>query len=118
LKLPNRERAVNDIRKIRDYSLNPNHPEVKHKARVFKDKLEFTAADAERLRELILEAISKTEATEQQPSPHGRKFYVDFHVTRSEKYEVMGAAIRTAWIIRNDEDFPRLTTCFILRRRP
>ena len=116
MKLPNAERAVIDIRKLRDYSLNPNHPEGKHKARVFLEKLEFTADDAERLRELILEAISKAEASEQRPSPHGRRFYVDFHVTRSETYVVTGATVRTAWIIRNDEDFPRLTTCFILRR--
>jgi hypothetical protein len=117
MKLPNVERAVIDIKKLRDYSLNPNHPEGKHKARVFLEKLDFTADDAERLRELIMEAISKVEATEQQPSSHGRRFYVDFHVTRSEEYVVMGAAVRTAWIIRNGEDFPRLTTRFILRRR-
>ena len=117
MKLPNAERAVIDIKKLRDYSLNPNHPEGKHKARVFLEKLDFTVDDAERLRELIMEAILRVDATEQQPSPHGRRFYVDFHVKRSEKYVQMGATIRTAWIIRNDEDFPRLTTCFIPRRR-
>ena len=24
------------------------------------------------------------------------------------------ATVRTAWIIKNEEDFPRLTTCFII----
>jgi hypothetical protein len=117
MKLPNAERAVIDIKKLRNYSLNPNHPEGKHKARVFLEKLDFTADDAERLRELIMEAIMKVEATEQKPSPYGRRFYVDFHVKRSEKYVQMGATVRTAWIIRSDEVFPRLTTCFIPRRR-
>lgn len=39
MKLPNAENAVIDIAKLRDYSLNPNHPEGKHKARVFQAKL-------------------------------------------------------------------------------
>ena len=56
MKLPNAERAVIDIKKLRDYCLNPNHPEGKHKAHVFFEKLEFTADDAERLRELIMKS--------------------------------------------------------------
>jgi hypothetical protein len=35
MKLPNAEKAVVDIVKLRDYSLNPHHPEGKHKARAF-----------------------------------------------------------------------------------
>jgi hypothetical protein len=62
MKLPNAERAVIDIKKLRDYSLNPNHPEGKHKARVFMEKLGLKADDAERLRELIVEAILVEEA--------------------------------------------------------
>jgi uncharacterized protein DUF6883 len=117
MKLPNAERAVIDIEKLRDYSLNPNHPKGKHKARVFLEKLELNADDAERLRKLILEAVLTGEATEQQPTTYGRRFIVDFQVTREERLVVMSAPIRTAWIIRNGEDFPRLTSCFIPRRR-
>jgi hypothetical protein len=117
MQLPNAERAVIDIKKLRDYCLNPNHPEGKHKARVFLEKLAFKADDAELLRELIMEEIVKGEATEQPSTPYGRRFIVDFQVTRKEKLVVMFATIRTAWIIRNDEDFPRLTSCFIPRRR-
>jgi len=117
MKLPNADRAVISIEKLRDYSLNPNHPEGKHKARVFLEKLNLKADDAERLRKLITEAILTNEATEQQPSPYGRRFVVDFQVKWEEKYVVSLVMIRTAWIIRNDEDFPRLTSCFIPRRR-
>ncbi|HLM57930.1 MAG TPA: hypothetical protein VK422_17630 [Pyrinomonadaceae bacterium] len=113
MKLPNAERAVIDIKKLRDYSLNLNHPKGKHKARVFLEKLEYTADDAERLREIIFKAILAVEALEQEPSPYGRRFVVDFHITRQEKYVLVPASIRTAWIIRNGEDFPRLTTCFV-----
>ncbi|HST54240.1 MAG TPA: hypothetical protein VLJ61_19695 [Pyrinomonadaceae bacterium] len=117
MKLPDADRAFIDIKKLRDYSLNPNHPKGKHKARVFLEKLEFDANDAERLLKLIMEAILTGEATEQQPTSYGRRFIVDFQVTREEKFVVMSTPIRTAWIIRNGEDFPRLTSCFILRRR-
>lgn len=117
MKLPNAERAVIDIRKLRDYCLNPNHPEGKHKARVFLEKLELKADDAERLRGLIMNAIMTGEAKEQQPSPYGRRFIVDFQAILPEKSVAMSALIRTAWIIRDEEDFPRLTSCFIPRRR-
>jgi hypothetical protein len=33
--IPHADRAVVDIRKLRDYCLNPLHDEGKHKARVF-----------------------------------------------------------------------------------
>ena len=37
--LPNAEKAVVDISKLRDYCLNPNHEVGKHKARVFSAAL-------------------------------------------------------------------------------
>ncbi len=116
MKLPNSERAVIDIRKLRDYCLNPNHPVGKHKARVFQEKLGVTANDAEHLRELIVEAISKSEANEQEPSPYGRRFVVDFEVQRGQQFVLTSVMVRTAWIVRNEENFPRLTSCYIPRR--
>ena len=41
-KLPNSERAVVEIGKLRDYSLNQEHEVGKHKARVFKAALGIT----------------------------------------------------------------------------
>ncbi len=114
MKLPNAENAVVDIAKLRDYSLNPNHPEGKHKAHVFLEKLGITRNDADRLHETILEAILTAEAAEQKPTPYGRRFIVDFSVQWSQRFVICVATVRTAWMIRNDEDFPRLTTCFIL----
>jgi len=113
VKLPNADRAVIDIEKLRDYSLNSAHPKGKHKARMFLAALGFKADDAERLRKLIREAILVEEATEQQPTDYGRRFIVDFQIKWEEKFVVSFVTIRTAWIIRNDEDFPRLTSCFI-----
>jgi hypothetical protein len=116
MKLPNAERAVIDIRKLRDYSLSPTHPEGKHKARVFLEKLGLTANDAERLRELIVEAILKSEAKEQEPSSYGQRFVVDFQVQWEQQLVVTLVTVRTAWIVRDGEDFPRLTSCYIPRR--
>jgi hypothetical protein len=116
MKLPNAEKAVVDIAKLRDYSLNPNHPEGKHKARVFLERLGITRDDAEGLRKLILEAILTEDATEQKPTEYGRRFVVDFEIQRGQGIILFKAAVRTAWMIRNDEDFPRLTTCFNPRR--
>jgi len=118
MKLPNAENAVVDIEKLRDYCLNVRHEEGKHKARRFREKLGLTANDAERLRQVILDAILRIDAIEQEPTQYGRRFTVDFELSwPEEKFILSTALVRTAWIIRNDEEFPRLTTCFTPRRR-
>jgi hypothetical protein len=114
MKLPNAERAVLNIEKLRDYCLNPDHPKGKHKAHVFQEKLGLKAEHAERLREQILEAALRSEAIEQTPSTYGRRFVIDFQGQRGVGYVMTRVIIRTAWIIRNDEDFARLTLCYIL----
>lgn len=114
MKLPNADRAVIEIEKLRDYSLNPNHPKGKHKARVFLAALGLKADDAEQLREKIMEAILISEAIEQQPTSYGRRFIVDFYLTGFDKFVATTVTVRSAWMIRNNEDFPRLTSCFIL----
>ena len=81
MKLPNAERAIVPITKLRDYSLNAAHPEGGHKARVFRSALGFTTSDAERLRRMILGAIQSNEAMEQRPNAYGRRFVVDFDVS-------------------------------------
>jgi hypothetical protein len=117
MKLPNAENAVVDIAKLRDYSLNLNHPEGKHKARAFLEKLGITRDDADRLRQIILKAILQVDAIEQNPTVYGRRFIVDFELSWPERNFILSTAlVRTAWIIRSDESFPRLTTCFNPRR--
>src|SRR5437879_5433438 len=108
-KLPNAERAVVDIRKLRDYSLNPEHDEGKHKARVFRAALNFTQEDAERLRDLVLDAARNEEAMLGKRINHGQLYTVDF-TTEGLRGRVV---IRTAWIVALDTDFPRLVTCYV-----
>ena len=60
--IPNAENAIVDIRKLRDYCLNPEHDEGKHKALLFSTVFGMTAEDAENLRQIILEAVKTHEA--------------------------------------------------------
>lgn len=110
MKLPNVERAVADIDKLHDYSLNPEHEKGKHKARVFRAAMGFTPKDAERLRGMVLAAILTNEAQVNSPNAYGQRFAVDFEAD-GLRGKVM---IRSTWIIRDSEDFPRLTSCYVL----
>jgi len=42
----------------------------------------------------------------------GALYMIDFQLRTSHGETV----VRSGWIVRTDEDFPRLTTCFVLRR--
>lgn len=109
--LANAERAVVNIEKLRDYSLNPAHVEGKHKARVFEALLGFTAEDAERLRELILKAVITCEAAQGITDEHGTRYTVDFEAKGLSGMVI----IRTAWIIDAGESIPRLVSCYVKR---
>ena len=110
MRLPNADNAVVDLAKLRDYCLNPKHPRGRHKARVFADNPGITAEDAELLRQAILEAAFASEdAALGKKDGFGRRYLLDFSMTGSK-----GAAmVRSLWIVRTDEDFPRLATCYV-----
>jgi hypothetical protein len=110
MKLPNGNRAFIDIQKLAGYSLDPNHTEGKHKARVFQSALELRLGDVEELQTALLNAIQTQDATPTNRNPYGQKYIIDFVMSRFGKQ----ATIRSAWIIRDTEDFPRLITCYIL----
>jgi hypothetical protein len=57
-----------DITKLRDYCLNANHEEGKHKARVFASALGLRAADAEWMRDQLLKAAA-AKTLVQLPAP-------------------------------------------------
>lgn len=111
-KLPNSDRAEVPIEKLRDYALNPMHDEGKHKARVFLAAMGFTQADAERLRDLVLEAARTREATPGKLLPEGQMYVLDFPTQGARGL----ITIRTAWIVARGKDFPRLVTCYVRRK--
>jgi hypothetical protein len=110
MRLPNADHATIDLAKLRDYCLNPRHPRGRHKARVFRAALGYTARDAEALRDAILAAVPTVEARSESVDEFGRRFVADCPVAGPRGSGV----VRTAWIVPRGEDAPHLTTCFVL----
>lgn len=112
MKLPNADRAVVEIAKLRDYILNSAHPVGKHKARVFASSLGFTVSDADTLREMILSNVLQQEAIQGKTDEHGTRYTVDF--------ETQGLfviiTVCTAWIVDTGETVPRLVSCYVKRK--
>ncbi|CAN5616475.1 hypothetical protein BH20ACI4_BH20ACI4_05150 [soil metagenome] len=108
--VPNAENAVVDIRKLRDYCLNPNHEVGKHKARVFASALNLTENDAGELQTALLEAVKVSDAEIGRLDKYGQHYTVDFEFERQGKF----AIIRSGWIIDTNSDVPRLVTCLII----
>ena len=109
MKLPNLEKSVISIEKLRDYCLNMDHSTGKHKAKVFKSALGLEKSHADTLRHLILEGIYENEAIEIEKDQYGRRYLVDIKINRKNK----SASVRTLWIIKVTESFPRLISCYI-----
>jgi hypothetical protein len=108
--IPHAERAVVDLRKLRDYCLNPLHDEGQHKARLFATALGMTAEDAEDLRALLLQAVITFDAQVGRRDAYGQRDTGDCLLAWREKQ----AIVRSGWIIEHGSDTPRLTTCYPL----
>ncbi len=110
MKLPNADRVFVDVVKLRDYSLNTEHKEGKHKARVFADALGLESDDAAWLRQKLLNIAKSEDCQMGRETDYGQRYVIDFELTREGKT----AQVRSAWIIRKGEDFPRLVTCYVI----
>jgi hypothetical protein len=110
MKLPNGDKAVVAIEKLRDYCLNVRHQRGRHKARVFAATLELTADNAEWLHDLLIEAARHADAVPTERDAYGQRYTVDCSVQGRGG----PVRIRSNWIVRCGEDFPRLTSCFVL----
>lgn len=112
MKLPNGERAIVDVEKLRDYCLSLDHPRGGHKARVFRTVLGLTRDHAGELRDALLRAAVQSDASAGEADRFGRRYLIDFDFESRGPKTV--AKIRSGWIVRTGEDFPRFTTCYIL----
>ena len=110
MKLPNPDRAIIPSEKLEGYALNLQHSEGRHKALVFRAALGIGIAEADELRAALRNALQAQEAVAAQQNSHGQKYQIDFKMADRDE----SVTIRSAWIIRNEEDFPRLVTCYIL----
>lgn len=110
MQLPNPDQAIIDYQKLEGYCLNPNHTDGRHKANVFQSALGINVDTAEELRTALFQAVQNYEAIPGEANRYGQKYVIDFVITRLSKR----ATIRSVWIVRHDESFPRLVTCYIL----
>jgi len=118
MKLPNGERAIVDIAKLRDYCLSAQHQYGRHKARLFQSLLGFDVNRAEELREILLQAAVDGEAEAKRDDEHGQRYVIEFNLAGRTGHPVR---VRSCWIILLGEDVPRLTSCYVVigkRKKP
>lgn len=108
--LPNAELAVVDIRKLTDYVLDPTHDRGKHKARVFRAALGIGREDAEWFRGRLLHAAHTEDALLVYRDEFGDRYRIDFGLAGLDRH----ITIRSGWIVKAGETFPRFTGCTIL----
>ena len=108
--LANPDQAVIPFEKLEGYSLNPNHPEGRHKAIVFQSALHIGLNNADNLRSALRQALIMYDAIPTVQNPYGQKYQLDFEMSQDDKQ----AMIRSIWMIRVGENFPRLVTCYVL----
>ena len=109
MKLPAGDRAIVDIRKLLDYCLNSQHPRGRNKARVFA-AVGIQECDAEELRAALMAAARYGHAEPGVVNEFGRRYIIDLDLPRAGTT----VKIRSTWIVRRDEDLPRLTSCYVL----
>ena len=111
MRLPNSERALVELAKLADYCLDPSHLRGQHKARVFASRLGLGRNDASNVRAALLHAANRAEnALCGAVDGFGARYILDFQLSGPKG----SALVRSAWIVRNGEDFPRFTSCYVL----
>jgi hypothetical protein len=66
--------------------------------------------DAEELRAALLATAINAEARQGESTLYGWRYIVDFDLVR----DLRTVRIRSTWIVREGEDVPRLTSCYVL----
>lgn len=113
MKLSNGNNAIVEIRKLREYCLNPDNPRGANKARVFASALGITMDDAESLKGILLDAARESETEIGELDDYGQRYTIDFEMATA-----FGTApIRSGWIILHEEERPRLATCFVVKKK-
>ncbi|MDR2488491.1 MAG: phage head morphogenesis protein [Desulfovibrio sp.] len=102
--------------KLVKYSLNPNHPSGRHKARVWKATLGATQGDADMIYDQVMSFLPYAEAAAKEADKHGERFSVVVPVTGPNGKTV---DVKTAWIYDRAKDGrsismkPRLATIYV-----
>ncbi|MDP2830267.1 MAG: hypothetical protein Q8O37_16895 [Sulfuricellaceae bacterium] len=108
-KLTNYQNAFISERKLSGYALNPDHPTGGNKARRIKAALGFDSSNSGEIMSMILRALKDHDAVEGAANAWGRVFTVDIPLTGPAG----NAIVRTAWILENGQDVPKLTSFYV-----
>lgn len=104
-----------DIAKLREYCLNPNHRRGQllgvYNGRECSLPLLVFRLLSSKLQHALIEAINTQEAEVTREDQYGQRYGVDFKMQTVDERQ---ARVRTTWIIRRSEDFPRPTACYVL----
>ena len=98
--LPNRDRAHIDRRKLTDYLLNRNHPDATGKSAFFCSRY---GNDWERLRDDLFDHAEGA-VVDVEETRHGTRYVIEEPLS--------GPLVRSVWMIRTGESFPRLVTAY------
>lgn len=112
MKLPKGDQVKPEqiISKLITYTLKTAHKDGQHKARLFKSKLGIALDNKDILVEALIKIAKDNDYVFTQNSQYGQKYVIDFDLTTAKGT----SKIRSAWIIRSEEDYPRLTTVYPL----
>lgn len=110
MQIPGCSSAYVDIVKLRGYVLNPNHEHGKNKAYVFTSVFGMTMEDADELQELLLSIACDDAAVRQRRMIMGSAM----PLILSSSVVVAAQLFALRGLSRSDEDFPRLTSCYVL----
>ena len=110
--LPNGERAVIDDKKITEYCLNFDHDDGRHKAHLFQVRVGLNLGNWTLLRDALKRAAKTGDAVEGKTDKYGVRYQIDFDFAGPSGTDT----IRSAWIVKADEELPSLVSCYI--RKP
>ncbi|MFN9173967.1 MAG: DUF6883 domain-containing protein [Synechocystis sp.] len=94
--------------KLERYCLNPEHSKGKHKALLFEKRLGITLANKEILENALKQAAMEGKAQLYKTDQYGTHYDLIFTL----ETELGKSRILSCWIIRNTENFPRLTNTY------
>ncbi len=105
--LPNKEYAIIEPIKLKDYILSPIHPVGKYKANFFK-QAGYTYENWEIFEKDIREQhLLNNDAKEGKFSSFGKKYEITAPLKGPNTFNII---VTSVWIILNGEEIPRLIT--------
>ncbi|MCL2171682.1 MAG: hypothetical protein FWB71_05955 [Defluviitaleaceae bacterium] len=110
--LPQADRAIIPIEKFTKYSLSPERDF--NKATAFQIALGYTIEDSDMLISEIRRNILNFIATPKGHNGHGKTFECIMSIAGKNGNQ---ANILTSWIIDDGMDFPRLTNCYVTKKK-